>query len=422
MPTTFESQTEAVLTKLQHALAQAIDQLEPKIIRAADLDRRVRLGAKLSWSVFSAAHSKDAGTVASVLPGQRAMGRFFEAIQREGVPDAAVTHAREAFQEFEATVRAHAADRDTFCTMVSSLTPARTNLIDERLRKKLFETQSLFWGMRANAFSCCLIARPPTEETQDSAIVLGYSGLQQLHEAQPFPLLSVTPLLRRTSNEGDLELSPVAAEAVDTEKLGDPSFVPSQPGSYSPLTILTDYCSKPMPVFEESACGRTTLIRFNGLGRRYSVDLVMMQAIRKAIKSQKPRLRAAVLVTEPAETLYFNYLVPAGMSATHTARVNVYANRLGMEYTRKQAPEDVLPMHVTAEYAGRVGGESFSVDLPGGLSRSPLTVPEAPRYAEAVHRVINDLQWTDCAYDVYRCAVPYPVLHGLVEMLVDPTP
>ncbi len=405
----FASEAESVLSELRASLGAIFDQFEPGIARPSELRRRLNLDPKLSWSIFHAVHAQEPHELPPLLPGWRAISRFFEAAEREGVSEQTVSRARLAFQQFEETARRHAADRDTFDAMVSALVPLNDDLIDERLRKRIFTDQSILWGVRTKISFLCLISHPSeTPGCADEAMIMGSLQLQQLRDGQPIRL----------------QTSAVAGKAADASTFRDPLAHTQGEGKRSPLVLLNEFCSGPPPLIETEKggiAGEQTVLRIPGLGRAAAVDLVMTQVTRETEPSAEGTHLSFAVPSTPTEVLYCDLLLPVGASVPHTVRARVFANRTNMARVYERHAEDLLPMRVEAVHCGRT--RLSTAHASGKLTaRSPLVMPGGPRYLEVVRHIVQTLGWSKTEYDVYRCCVRYPILHALVEMLVDRAP
>ncbi len=402
----FESETQAVLSDLRNALAAIVGQFRPGVLRGADLKRLLGLDAKLSWSVFTAATADDLHTLVTVLPGARAMGRFFEAAAAHGVTDEDVARAKTAFDRFEYTVRTHAADRDVFDAMVSSLSASNDDIIDERLRKRLFIDHSIFWGIRCKASYLCFIERPSAQpQMTDSAMVLGCLQLQQLREGHAL----------------NLETETAFGGAADPAKLRDHLSSATGVGERSPLTLLEEFCSGPLPQLTAEGSGLSgdrTAMRFSGLGRAAAVDLVMAQTSRAAEMFQGGTNSVYAVLTCPSEVSYCDFLLPAGESDPRSARARAFASRINAARVYERRPEDQIPMKVSVAHCGRVRFP-LATEHERTFAKSPLAMPESPQYPEVLNHMVERLGWADLEYDAYRCFIRYPVMQTLVEVAVD---
>jgi hypothetical protein len=400
----FEIDTEQVLMDVRDSLAAIFEQFDPPVLTPTDLRKRLGLDTKLSWSIFNAAHADSPHELAPLLPGWKAMGRFLTAAQDRGVVAQAIEQARQALERFEHTVRKHAADRDMFDAMVSAVSPERDDLIDERMRKRLFTDYSILWGLRAKAVFLCFVDHPTKEPgTLDEAMIVGDVELQQLRENQALRL----------------ETFLVAGDAAGRRL--DKLALPQNPGIRSAMTLLPEFStitSAHVAKEKVGLLGERTVIRCPALGRAAAIDLAFVQTVRGTAASKSYTLSSFAMMTCPAEVLYLDYLVPTGQSDPQTVRARVFANRQDMARAYDRDPEDLLPMRVHAVHRGRLV-PGATRPQPRGNGRSLLAMAESRRYPELVSRVLADLAWNDCEYDVYRCQVRYPVLHAMVEVLVD---
>lgn len=405
----FEVETRAVLSDLRDALAAVIGQIRPDILRAADLRRVLDLNTKLSWSLFTAATTDDLSTLASVIPGARPMGRFFDVVSAYGVSEEYITKAKDAFERFEFMVRRHAAGRDVFDAMVSSISTSNDDIVDEKLRKRMFNDQSILWGMRSRVSHLCFIDRPGSQSGMtDSLIILGCRQLQQLREGERlFNLVTETAF----------------GEASDADKLRDHLASAAGAETRSPMMLLEEFCSQPLPQLAAQGVpgwspGGRTVLQLPGLGRSAAIDFAMVQTARA------PGAKAGVhsvfqQLTCPSEVTYCDFLVPAGESDPRSVRGRVYANRISTSRVFERNAEDQIPMKVSVMHCGRISFP-LATERERAFVRSPLSMAEMPRYSEMLNHMVEKLSWNDVEYDAYRCHVRYPLMQALIEIVVDP--
>jgi hypothetical protein len=93
------------------------------------------------------------------------------------------------------------------------------------------------------------------------------------------------------------------------------------------------------------------------------------------------------------------------MSDPATARFCAYGRRTHPERVYDERPADLLPIRENVSYFG-------STDTVPAMEGSP-------NHAEAVHSVLERHGWLGARFDIYRCRVPFPVLHTLLCLNVD---
>src|SRR5678816_2906582 len=147
------SEAEAILHELRPALATILEHLRPPVRRASELRKLLGLDQNLSWRMHSAATAPDSRALATLLPGRRAMERFFTAASLHDVPAHVLDHARASFDQFERCVVTHAGSRDAFETMMTEQAAGGGSDVewpgaasDFKHKRAAFRANSIMWG------------------------------------------------------------------------------------------------------------------------------------------------------------------------------------------------------------------------------------------------------------------------------------
>jgi hypothetical protein len=391
----FEREAEVVLDELRPALAEVINRLRPPVRRVADLRRMLNLGQKVSWGLFNAATAGDARALASLLPGRRAMERFFAASEEHGVTPELIGRARAAFERFEDSVARHAGSRDTFETMVAELGAGNgePGSADLKHKRAVFRGMSQLWGRQARVCSSTEIMHPSAVPgMMDTVIIKGMVGLRRTRRAGPLQMMSrhwswATP--------GEPE-EPSPPEPLDPRETGPEA-----------IGLLQDFCSQPLPEFRlrESRPGfRSHELVSKTLGAEGEVTYFTGEAFRAdtAAPGSVPGSEATIAKTVdiPIEVYTGDILVHRTLWDTQVPEVRVYACRL--DGSREYRDSELLPLTEQAEYLGE------------GLYAARTML--MPRYTEMLSYAMERMGWKGEEFRVFRCRVDYPVLSSRIRM------
>jgi hypothetical protein len=386
---------DVVLQELRPALAGVLEGLQPPAKRPSELRRLLNLDQSLSWSIFNAATAGDARSLASLLPGRRAMERFFAAAEIRGAPSAVIQRARSAFERFEGLVADLAGSRDAFETMVSGQGGPGPDL---KHKRAAFRANSLMWGRQARVF-CAAKIMHPADTVTDPAMVDGVfiKGMVGLHRTRPSVPLHTMAHHWRTANAGEAAI-PHAPEPLDPRESGPDS-----------IGLLRDFCSQPLPKFRPRVSRqgyRSHEMVSQGLGPADEVTYFTGESRRAEAAAPGSVPGAEVMlfkaVDVPIEMFVGDILMHQSIWGKRPPEVQVFACPLdGATEFREQ---DLLPLAERAEYLGN------GIDA----ARTPLI----PRYAEMLSYAMERMKWKGEDFRVFRCRVEYPVLYTRIRLIL----
>lgn len=406
-PTPFEAEADSVLRSLQPALASIIEHLRPPVMRPADLQKRLGLDSKLSWSVYHAATARDPRAVAAMLPGRRAMQRFFAAASLRGVPAGVIDRASRAFDDFEASVARHAGSRDAFQTMLAEWSgqasdaggtvPASTGA-DHKYKRAAFRATALLWGRQAKV-GCGIQILHPGEDGDDapldSVLIKGMVGLRRTRRSVP---------LHITAHHWRAAQSPIPPTLTRRREPLDPRI--TDPDA---MWLLQDFCSRPLPEFRLRVTRegyRSHELVSTGLGA--SSEITYFTGEGRRGDTARPKRGGTPMwfskaVDMPLEVLIQDIFIHRTLWDPTPPKVQVYAYPLDGSLEFREA--DLLPLNESAEYLG------LGIDA----GRTPIV----PRYADMLAFAMNRMGWKEDEFYVFRCRVDYPVLYTRVRMTLE---
>lgn len=412
-PVTFEAEADSVLRSLQPALAGIVEHLRPTVMRPADLQKRLDLDNKLSWSIYHAATARDPRAVAAMLPGRRAMQRFFNAAALRGVPAEAIDRASRAFDDFEASVARHAGSRDAFQTMLAEWSGDTSdagaafpgsNSADHKHKRACFRAASLLWGRQARVACGIQILHPGSgsDDYLDSVLIRGLVGLRRTRRSVP---LHTTAHHWRAAPGPDERPSPGAS--LSPASPTPPRREPLDPRITDPdsMWLLPDFCSRPLPEFRLRITRegyRSHELVSAGVGA--SAEVTYFTGEGRRGDAQRPRHGSPTwfskAVDMPLEVLIQDIVIHRSLWDTTPPQVHVYAYPLDGSLEFRDA--DLLPLSESAEYLGQ------GIDA----ARTPIV----PRYADMLAFAMDRMGWKEDEFRVFRCRVDYPVLYTRVRM------
>jgi hypothetical protein len=394
----FEAEAVLVLEELRPALAAVLECLSPSVARATDLGRLLNLDRNLSWSLFNAAHAHDARTLPSLLPGQRAMERFFAAAALHGVPDSAIDRARAAFDRFERLVARHARNRDAFVTMVAEIGAANGESAntgaDAKHKRSAFRATSLLRGRQARVGLHSMVVHPSQRQgVLDRVFLKGMIGVHQTRRGMP--LHTAFRRWQRPASADPLAVAPY--EALDPRE--------SAPEA---IGLLRDFCSQPPPTFRIKARSESFVsygLVADGLGASSEVTYFTGHIARAsaALPGAAPETDLALStgIEMPTEVNISEVLIHESIWDDRLPAVNVYDWPLDGS-PAEFSDEDLLP---TAEKVFCLGR-----GLEGG--RTPLV----PRYVEMLAYVMERVGWNPAEFRLFRSRIDHPLRYSRIRI------
>jgi hypothetical protein len=400
----FEREARDRLEELQGALGDVVAKLPDSVGRAVELQRSLGLDNRLGWKLYRFVTTSDPLVEIPNIPGEPSMRRILSAASKRGVPKTVTERAAAAFERFEEFVADHGGDRDEIISLANGLSPAGGNDQQHELkvRKSAFKSLSHLWGIKAETtvLSAVVHGGSSADPVLDHLVVRGYIGLQRLRHGVPLTF-GIGVLNHPKKGTGS---------ATDARDIGAPPSPLSKEGAIGELHLLKEFSSHPLPQMRQrpEVNGRVdTDVVFPPSGRAGAVTLYTSQFAAGATDNNQSMYSLGALISIPSQTLVAEILVPQGWTDPSTLRVAMYGRRSAVERVGDRRPEDLLPQHETPRY---IGVMDTSPDIPG-----------VPHHSEAVRHEIVRLGWQDTRFDVYRCAIEFPLMHSMIWMVVEAT-
>lgn len=381
--TSFEADARASLESLRLSLARLLDHLPMGRERAVDLRRALDLDAALAWQIHTIVTASDCLRAGRVVPKAGAMDRFFIQARARRVPTDLVDAARAAYANFERTVAHHAGDREVFEAMLSALRPDDGATL-KRLRKSAHRADAAVWGLSVRLRLNCVVFHERPTGQHDCLVLRARVGVRCLREGATIGIYA------SGLTWGGPGPAPTAGPNVASDA----------------CELLEDFCTGPVPRLVPLTAEngrRLDHLELHALGRSQEVSVFWRNlSLDFPGGSSRPPHGCTAECLEPTELTVMDMLVPRGWTSPGTARCTVtpLTSIHGPLAGRSPLAFEGAPAHV-------------------GSRLEELYLRQAPRYTEALARCIADLGWDPTAFDLYRCEVPYPILHTAVHLRVD---
>lgn len=398
--TAFVTDATAVLERMQDAFARVIEALGERsgsaIGKAAELQKQLKLDATLAWQAFRIAHGTDPLGAANYVPGPAAMGRFFDAARRRGVPVERVRNAEEAFAKFEQIVKRHAGDRGSFASMVTALADDGSDQVELKHKRAAFRANSFLWGADCKAHVMCNLLHPAQREDQvDIAEVQSVVGWRWFRPNATMPRVTLRARVLSPDRQGPPLLR---IEPIEVSPVGPAGF-----------SLLTNFCSQPPPEFtvSEDEPGQSQIRMVSReLGSTASVTYCVGEVFRDVpspYTELEPTLRFSSLCGFPTQMLIRDVLIHEDLfGIMPPPSVKVYGNCTNNERALRCLDRERMPLRESATLLGR--------------GANLVRAPEVPRYRELAEHVCKRLGWDPRKFLVYRCRVKYPVINTVTRL------
>ncbi len=396
----FQADAERVLRQLRTSLSEVVASVPEPVSKPSDLQRALRVDINVCCKVFKAISAPGALSVGLHLPGIMALRAFLKSARRAGASEAAVAAAIQATEEFNDLVTAHADDRSTFDSMLSSMVVSEDSAhITFQHRRATARGQAHLFGMQARVQLKCLIVQPSAHDPGllDLANLTGFVSLRMWRPART-PIV-LTPAY--TTNDAGT-VRKVVREPLE-----------STADQTAGVALLRDFCTGPSLQLREvpAAPGRVLgELHGVGIGNKAAVTCVEGHMNRAAVpRYSEPANRIGGHLAEirvPCDTLLLDLVVREDVFGPLRPTVSMCADHLAdLHGPGGRAVWQPLGPYETVEHLGR--------------GPAALYTPDYPRYPELGRYAFERLGWEGERFDVYRCRLEYPIVPSTVGMFFD---
>ncbi|MEL7483241.1 MAG: hypothetical protein AAFN41_02700 [Planctomycetota bacterium] len=396
----FGAAAEKAIRDAQAAVHGLIDEAGLGGSRAVDLARSLKLDKTLAWKLARFADNDDPCAAFKHLPGPGGVEIVVRAAEQLGVAEDRLAAVRRADRDLRGLVRKHAGDRRTFEAMLAGARPDPQTESEER--KAFFRAGSAIWGVRAAAQVLTLALRPneSDESMLDCVQVSGFINLERLRPDVPW----VVRRLRVHRDDG----SPfVPFERVPL----DPEGAVQSEGADRPLSLMSAFCSKPLPSIRQRLGDNGWLydeLAPGDVGRRGAATIIAgeryIAALPRYRDSGNTEGRYILTVRTPIEHVQLDLLLHPSLTNFRWPTMNIVGN-LEERIASERAPGRELVSPRPAEHLAR--GASVSL--------SPI-----PSYSGLVRDAFARAGWGEPdAFRAFRAAFDHPPAPCEVSMTCE---
>ncbi len=369
----FAEQANAVFLRIQQSFRRLIAAVPVPVNRAVHFQRFLEIDAPLAWRVFKAATTDDPLEVADYILTPGKVQKLITTAEEKGLPGPLIAAVGEAMEAYEVFLGEQEVNRETLRAMVASLRSENAFQIDEKCRRGAFQHNALIWGQKCDLqLGSCILQTGEHPDFWACAAISGCVGMQDIRPGRPH----------------DFKIE---------AKFDDPE---SAKTAFANTKLLSEFCSPNLDVRVEHEGGCLwTDVRPPGVGRDAAIDYFQAVVTDTEVRKQEVNVR----VWRPTAMLHMDLFVPAA-GRSGACRTRVFGHPVDGFRADKKRSVDILPMAATANHLGTM------VDPPPAAG--------VPRYAEMVRTLLDHRGWYGTKFDVYRCCIPYPVMHSLVHLEV----
>lgn len=385
-----------MLERLRDAIKVVVERVAPGCERPTDLQRVLKLDNHMAWSVFNLACSANPYAVVSLMPGERAIAKFFDRVAAHDVDEEIVDAARAATTEFEEMVSTYAGHREMFEAMVANLASERDDgesEIDIKHRRIAFRSDAIIWRRQIHQrFSCMMVHPSPKQGLTDRLLLTGHIGYQQTRPGLP---MRVRGFYHHTPHEN--EPAEVVVEPLDPDVSVN-----------EPLGLLKPFCTHPIPTFQSiTRDPQNAEYAFipKSLGVPGEATIFLGRIIRNCgvipICAPDDPLFYSTAFGIPTENAVVELFVHESLWDDQLPQVDVYG--FGSAKSSEFPESDRLPVQEKIAFVGR----GFQANK----------APDVPRYNELLNYTFDRTGWNPKEFMIFRSTIQYPILHTTIRYL-----
>ncbi|MFG0326592.1 MAG: hypothetical protein ACF8SC_04890 [Phycisphaerales bacterium JB037] len=385
---------------IRDSAAALLESLPAVITKPVDLQRVLRLDAKLAWQIHKLATADEPLEVGRLTPGTGSFRTFVRSVQQAGVPEDAITRFEQAVREFSEMVRLHAGDRQTFDSMISAFeSGAQAEQSHLEHRRAAFRANRHIWGGSVRAWFATMILAHD-EDAPDRVDLVSLTGLVDIKRLRTGAIIPIRAFGNlHDDGKPNLQHRPEA-------------LAPPPEGLPRDLALIPDFCAGQMPDLSfKRLSDDLSVVEISGdtVGLQSSTTVVQgFLARRVASRFRSPSdTQGGFIMTmrSPCEVLICDLLVADRTMGRIKPAARTYAANLHQAFTIPAPPEAVL----------MPGPEMRSL----GSNLDTLRTPSVPRYAELIRFAIERAGWADDTFHAYRATIEYPVMPSATHVLFE---
>lgn len=411
--TTFQAAAANVVSRLQADMARLVRALPGRISRAADVQRALKVDAKLGWQVYRTATARSPSEAGSNIPQRVSFDRLLRTARARGVPEDIVTELGVAFDRFEAFVLQHAGERDSFESMIASLGSEARESLDLRHKKGAFKANAHLRGAQALTQFKTAIVFPSQKPDHNDLVVL--RGMVDLLRSNPIVPLVLAQHFMRWS-QGPIEH--VKREPLDAN---------AEVGKG--VSVLRGFSSDPLPtvrtIGQDSGALETQLMGM-GIGRTAATTIVTGEIVRDELSpyapdpenpddDSDPVLTSHAAIGCPVETLVHDVLFHRQVFDLERRLGRTGGQLLPKVFVYDTADPGFQPPEPPRLGEPHVLAIEERATFLGSGADAAATV-DVPRYVELIRFACQRVGIDPADLMVYRCRVEYPLLPSTVAV------
>lgn len=377
----FPLDAERAIRSAQRAFAELIEGAGLEGARAVDLARSLSLDKTLAWKISRFTLGDDPCIAFKHLPGPGGVEIVVKAAQSHGVGQSRLEAARNAHAELSAFVRRHAGDRRSFEAMLAGA--RRDPRAEAEEHKAYYQAGAAIWGVRASAQFLTLAIRPSETDADalDCVSLSGFVDLERLRSDVPWVLRR----LRVHNDDGSLSTS------FRREPL-DPTGASVPDGGARPLSLMPEYCSKPLPRIRQRLGASGWLydeLVPGPVGRRGAVTVISgeryLSALPRFRSDDNAEGRYILTVRTPVEHVQFDLLLHPDLTNFRWPTRSVIGNLEERISSERVEGRELMPDRPADSVDGRDGQSTGRVSvsaalLADGFARAGWESPDSYRH------------------------------------------
>jgi hypothetical protein len=371
------------------SLSRLLDHLPAAVERAADLERALQIDSPLAWRVFRIARAMDPAEAVEHLPTVNQLRRAVAQASGQ-VPLPVHEEAAAAVEQLGQIVSSLGGDQRGFESLCSVVSPGGVRRVELQHRRSAFRANTHLWGMHVRCLSLLVIIHPNKQTGEiDGYFIHGYHDTRPTRPGLPMVLRSR-----------------LKAEVVRT---GAQTSAGPQPAISHDTDFLDSFSTLPRPsltVTEREDGFVETHIGFRGVSPSDAETIMVGRYMTRAFDITEELCDLKMFVSWPCEMLHADVLIPTGLTDLTAAALELYTSRDDPRQAFKLRREDRAPLHE-------------QVRAVAGVER-PSPAAACPRLREIFDDTVARHGWGGGLYDAYRVQVPFPMMHGLVRLVLRP--
>jgi len=386
----FEDHCRDAVTRLRGSLLEVYRTVNADPARPQEVSRRFGVNRNLAWKVARILKEESALDAVPLIPRPGALDILLSALRKAGAPDASVSEARRAFDEFDHMVEVHFGDRDTLELVLDSMGKGNGAPL-EMCRRMAFKSASGLWGLQVAARVTAQFIAPSAEDPEflDTAQVAGLYRARRFRSVSRWPVFRIGRYTDNTRGDplsGRIPIDPACTE--------HPGLMPEFSEGVMPELFMTQRGDGLYYEIGDGPVGKTGQFTcyFGYLNRRF---------VHRYAKSPDAEASLVSAVTMPAEALHFDLFMHEDLLTGTAPRAEFYG-KLWDEGGTFDASA-LLPFKAEVVDLGR-----------GRRVRSSLV----SRYEDLVAQVFERAGWDASRFRCFRLVLEYPPMSSTAAIKI----